>query len=209
MCGWSRNSSGTVPVIRGDRVHLQQVLINLILNAADAMSQQADTSTLTIRSFLTSGGFIQFSVRTLDGGIKVGDEEKIFEPYHTTKQHGLGLGLSVSRSIIVAHGGRLWAENYALGAIFHFTVPPWKDEPDAEISERGNAAVSALLSPGKGRSVSGRSCTTGTIELTDPRAIWLSIEDFDDKVLYYPVVPPNVASGTATLIIAACLSTMR
>lgn len=152
---------GNVPAIRGDRVHLQQVLINLILNAADAMSKQADTSTLTIRSFLTSGGFIQFSVQDTGSGIKVGDEEKIFEPYHTTKQHGLGLGLSVSRSIIVAHGGRLWAENYALGAIFHFTVPPWKDVSDPEISERGNAPVSALLSPGKGRGVAGPSRTAG------------------------------------------------
>lgn len=150
-----------VPVIRGDRVHLQQVLINLILNAADAMSKQAGASTLTIRSFLTCDGFVQFSVQDTGCGIKVGDEEKIFEPYHTTKQQGVGLGLSLSRSIIAAHGGRLWAENCAPGAIFHFTVPPWKDVPDAEMDERGSAPLSTLLVPGKGRSIAAPTRTAG------------------------------------------------
>ena len=123
-----------LPTIRGDRVHLQQVLINLIMNAADAMSRQAGTRTLTIRSCLTTGGIIQLSVQDTGGGITAGDEDKIFEPYHTTKQHGLGLGLSVSRSIIAAHGGRLWAENYASGAIFHFTVPPWADVAGVDVA---------------------------------------------------------------------------
>jgi two-component system, LuxR family, sensor kinase FixL len=115
-----------LPTIRGDRVHLQQVLINLIMNAADAMSRQSGSRTLTIRSSLTSKGLVQYSVQDTGGGIEAGNEEKIFEPYHTTKQHGLGLGLSLSRSIVLAHGGHLWAENQGLGAVLRFTVPPWK-----------------------------------------------------------------------------------
>jgi two-component system, LuxR family, sensor kinase FixL len=115
-----------LPAIRGDRVHLQQVLINLIMNAADAMSRQTGLRTLTIRSGLTTKGLVQYSVHDTGGGIETGNEEKIFEPYHTTKQHGLGLGLSLSRSIVLAHGGHLWAENQALGAVLRFTVPPWK-----------------------------------------------------------------------------------
>jgi len=119
-----------LPSIRGDHVELQQVLINLILNAVDAMSEAANnTRTLTIRSMPVEGKEILISVADTGGGIPSGREEKIFEPYHTTKTRGLGLGLSMSRSIVVAHGGRLWAQNQAPhGATFHFTVPKWQSE---------------------------------------------------------------------------------
>ncbi len=119
-----------LPSIRGDHVELQQVLINLILNAVDAMSEAANnTRTLTIRSMQVEGKEILISVADTGGGIPSGREEKIFEPYHTTKTRGLGLGLSMSRSIVVAHGGRLWAQNQAPhGATFHFTVPKWQSE---------------------------------------------------------------------------------
>jgi signal transduction histidine kinase len=122
--------SAGLPPIRGDQVELQQVLINLILNAVDAMSQAAKIPrTLTIRSTRIAGSEILISVADTGMGIPSGREEKIFEPYHTTKPRGLGLGLSLSRSIVVAHGGRLWAENHAPhGATFHFTVPEWRDD---------------------------------------------------------------------------------
>jgi signal transduction histidine kinase len=122
-----KNFGSGLPSIRGDSVELQQVLINLILNAADAMSQTTENMrTLTIQSTQGEGNEVLISVIDTGCGIPSGREETIFEPYHTTKPRGLGLGLSLSRSIVVAHGGRLWAENQAPhGARFHFTVPEW------------------------------------------------------------------------------------
>jgi len=119
-----------LPSIRGDRVQLQQVLINLILNAGDAMSQAAGNArTLTIHSSRIAADAVEISVADTGGGIRPGHEEKIFEPYHTTKPQGLGLGLSLSRSIVFAHGGSMWAENRTSGgATFHFTIPRWKDD---------------------------------------------------------------------------------
>jgi two-component system, LuxR family, sensor kinase FixL len=125
-----------LPPIRGDRVQLQQVLINLILNARDAMAQSAENArTLTLRSRRAEGNLIQISVSDTGTGIPPGDEEKIFQPYHTTKPQGLGLGLSLSRSIVLAHEGRLWGENQARGgAAFHFTVPVWQGERNAALN---------------------------------------------------------------------------
>jgi signal transduction histidine kinase len=113
-----------LPMIRGDSVQLQQVLINLILNAVDAMSARPqDARTLTLESSSVDDG-VQFTVADTGIGIHQGDEEKIFEPYHSTKPRGLGLGLSLSRSIIFAHGGRMWAENRAAGgAVLSFFIP--------------------------------------------------------------------------------------
>jgi two-component system, LuxR family, sensor kinase FixL len=120
-----------LPAIRGDRVQLQQVLINLILNASDAMSQPADLPhVLTLRSGRAES-HVQISVADTGNGIPPGLQERIFEPYHTTKPQGMGLGLSLSRSIVSAHGGRLWAENQiGGGAVFHFTIPEWNDKVD-------------------------------------------------------------------------------
>jgi two-component system, LuxR family, sensor kinase FixL len=117
-------------LIRGDRVQLQQVLINLIFNAGDAMSGQARSArTLTLRSGRAEANVIEITVADTGTGIPPGSTEKLFEPYYTTKPQGLGLGLSVSRSIVQAHGGRLWAEALAQGgAAFHFTVPVWKGD---------------------------------------------------------------------------------
>lgn len=117
-----------LPSVRGDRVQLQQVLINLIFNASEAMSRQAEkTRILTLKS-RRDGDFVQVSVTDKGCGIPAGHEEAIFERYRTTKSLGLGLGLSLSRSIMVAHGGRLWAENQAGGgAALHFTLPEWTD----------------------------------------------------------------------------------
>jgi two-component system sensor kinase FixL len=119
-----------LPLIRGDRVQLQQVLINLIFNASDAMAHPPENARiLTLRSSRDEGSVIQISVSDTGTGIPPGDEETIFEPYHTTKPQGLGLGLSLSRSIVLAHGGRLWAENQSFGgATFHFAIPEWKGD---------------------------------------------------------------------------------
>jgi two-component system, LuxR family, sensor kinase FixL len=111
--------------ISGDRVQIQQVLLNLILNAADSMSQaKGHERILTIRSRRMADKNIQISVADTGHGIPPGDEEAIFESYYTTKPEGLGLGLSLSRSIVDAHGGQLWAESQgANGATFHCTIP--------------------------------------------------------------------------------------
>jgi len=136
-----------LPAIRGDSVQLQQVLINLILNAVDAMSERAQNArTLTLTSCRLGDDRIRFSVADTGDGIAAGSEEKIFEPYHTTKPRGLGLGLSLSRSIVLAHGGRLWAENRpAGGAVLHFAIPEWKSEGNpsdvAANSADGRAAL--------------------------------------------------------------------
>jgi two-component system, LuxR family, sensor kinase FixL len=116
-----------LPSIRGDSVQLQQVLINLILNAVDAMSGKAqDARILTVGFRRLKDNSVRFSVADTGTGIAPGDEEKIFEPYHTTKPRGLGLGLSLSRSIVLAHGGRMWAENRPDGgAVFRFSIPEW------------------------------------------------------------------------------------
>ena len=114
-----------LPLIRGDRIQLQQVLINLILNAIDAMSHQADCDrTITLRTEETEQCFAQISVADTGTGVQSGAEDQIFQPYYTTKPNGLGLGLSLSRAILLAHGGQLWSENGAFGgAIFYLAVP--------------------------------------------------------------------------------------
>lgn len=117
-----------LPSVLGDRVQLQQVLINLMFNASEAMSRETQKiRRLTLKSH-RAGSFVQISVADSGDGILAGDEEKIFERYHTTKSQGLGLGLSLSRSIVLAHGGRMWAENQAAGgAALHFTLLEWKE----------------------------------------------------------------------------------
>jgi PAS domain S-box-containing protein len=132
-----------LPRIRGDRVQLQQVLINLVLNATDAMAQAAGgIRTLTPSSSVDPDGGVRISVADSGVGIAPGTEEQIFQPYHTTKPQGLGLGLSVSRSIMRAHGGHLWAENGASGgAIFHFIVPAWSDNTEGKSGDWGSKLI--------------------------------------------------------------------
>ena len=115
--------------ISGDPVQLQQVLLNLILNAVESMSKPTNNErTLTLRSCRMGDNDIQLSVADTGPGIAPGDEEAIFESYYTTKPEGLGLGLSLSRSIVTAHGGHLRADCHATsGATFHCTIPRSRD----------------------------------------------------------------------------------
>jgi two-component system, sensor histidine kinase and response regulator len=109
--------------VRGDRVQLQQVLINLIVNSIDAMRTLTDRPReLLIKSAKQSDGVL---VQVQDSGPGMGPEvaDRIFEPFFTTKAEGIGMGLSISRSIIESHGGRLWAVAVPNGALFEFTVP--------------------------------------------------------------------------------------
>jgi C4-dicarboxylate-specific signal transduction histidine kinase len=114
-----------VATVRGDRVQLQQVLLNLILNAVDAMSSAEEGAReLTISTEPSRTEGVLVAVRDSGPGINPEHLDRIFKPFHTTKTSGLGMGLSICRSIIDAHGGRLWAEaNQPRGAILQFTLP--------------------------------------------------------------------------------------
>jgi PAS domain S-box-containing protein len=114
-----------LPVIQGDRVQLQQVMLNLIINAVEAMRGVSDGPRELLISTGTSDiGDVRGAVRDSGPGLTPAALERLFEPFYTTKPGGLGLGLSICRSIIEAHGGRLWASaNVPHGAIFQFTLP--------------------------------------------------------------------------------------
>ena len=120
----SRLAEG-LPLVRGRRVELQQVLLNLILNAIEAMGSMGDgPRQLSISTEMTAGGDIHIAVRDSGPGLAPAIQQNLFKAFHTTKPNGLGLGLSISRSIVEAHGGRLWAgANTPRGTVFQFSLP--------------------------------------------------------------------------------------
>ncbi len=120
--------SQDLPRVCGDRVQLQQVLLNLVMNGMDAMNTIEESQRiLIIRGRReTRDGSSGTLLRVLDAGIgfKPDEMDRLFEPFYTTKPHGMGMGLTISRSIIEAHGGRLWAEpNSGPGATFLISLP--------------------------------------------------------------------------------------
>jgi C4-dicarboxylate-specific signal transduction histidine kinase len=114
-----------LPLIEGDRVQLQQVMLNLINNAVQAMSAVGvESRELVITASKTEPSGIRVAVRDSGPGLDPESFERAFEAFYTTKPGGLGMGLSLCRSIIEAHGGRLWASaNVPRGAAFQFTIP--------------------------------------------------------------------------------------
>lgn len=113
-----------LPAVRGDRVHIEQVLLNLILNAAEAMADNDPHDRRIDISVVREIGVLRVSVADSGTGIARDQLERIFEAFYTTKRSGLGLGLAICRSIILAHGGRLWAtSDGSHGSKFHFTLP--------------------------------------------------------------------------------------
>jgi PAS domain S-box-containing protein len=125
----TRFPDGLAPV-QGDRVQLQQVVLNLILNAVEAMSSvEAEARELLISTEQNQTGDILVAVRDSGPGIDPKHVERVFEAFYTTKSSGVGMGLSICRSIIDAHGGRLWADvNEPHGAAFQFTLPSAEEE---------------------------------------------------------------------------------
>jgi C4-dicarboxylate-specific signal transduction histidine kinase len=114
-----------IPTVVGDRVQLQQVLVNLILNGADAMNTVADRPRRLIVRSGADNGVVSVDVEDSGIGLAADRPERMFEAFYSTKPNGLGMGLSISRSIVEAHGGRLWATpNDGPGATLHFTLPP-------------------------------------------------------------------------------------
>lgn len=114
-----------LPHVQADRVQLQQVILNLILNAVEAMgSVEKRVRTLSVSTEQHQSGGVLASVRDSGPGIDPGHLDRVFDPFYTTKSSGVGMGLSICRSIIIAHGGKLWADaNPSGGAIFRLTLP--------------------------------------------------------------------------------------
>ena len=113
-----------LPRVPADRVQMQQVLMNLVFNACEAMSERPrDERNVTIVTRSTAGGEVAIAVADQGTGIPEGKEEQLFEPFYTSKRHGLGLGLTICRTIVAAHGGALWAANNPdRGATFHIVL---------------------------------------------------------------------------------------
>ncbi|MBC8738218.1 PAS domain S-box protein [Paraburkholderia sp. UCT31] len=118
-----------LPLVEGDRVQLQQVLLNLLINAMEVMSGVSDgVRELRISTARADSGCVLVTVLDSGPGFAADSAERLFAPFYTTKSTGLGMGLPICRSIVEAHGGRLWASaNVPRGAIFQFTVPAHPD----------------------------------------------------------------------------------
>jgi two-component system sensor kinase FixL len=139
----SQLGTGDLPPAMTDRVQLQQVLLNLIVNACDAMeSNPPHDRTLTLTTSIAQG---EIHIGVLDCGVGLPDDvETLFQPFHTTKHGGLGMGLSICRTLVTSHGGRLWAERRAeRGAAFYVALP--LAEEDAA-STRAPSAASTIPS---------------------------------------------------------------
>ena len=125
-----------LPLVEGDRVQLQQVLLNLLINGREAMDGASDR-TLTLRTVALIDGGVEVSVTDRGSGIPPENLERIFEPFVSAKPEGLGLGLAICRTIVTAHHGRLWATNNAdRGASLHFTLRP----PKTSVPAAGSAS---------------------------------------------------------------------
>jgi signal transduction histidine kinase len=110
------------PKIVADRVQLQQVFMNLMLNAVEAMQDTGGELTITARP--NPEGQLVVSISDTGVGLPAENTERIFDAFHTTKPKGTGMGLAITRSIVESHGGRVWATaNERAGATFHFTLP--------------------------------------------------------------------------------------
>jgi PAS domain S-box-containing protein len=139
-----------LPAVRGDRIQLQQVILNLLRNASDAMSTIDDRPReLLIRTERDEGNRVRVSIKDLGVGFQPQSPDRLFEAFYTTKNDGMGIGLSVSRAIIESHQGRLWAaENDGPGATFSFSIPCRREEgltyndesPASRMASAGEAA---------------------------------------------------------------------
>ena len=118
-----------LPTIHGDRIQLQQVLLNLVMNGCDAMADVPTGRELTLRTRADAGGGVVVQVSDVGRGIPAEDLERIFTPFVSSKSDGMGLGLAVCTTIIESHRGKLWASNNVeRGASLHFRLPPLSDE---------------------------------------------------------------------------------
>jgi PAS domain S-box-containing protein len=139
-----------LPSVTGDRVQLQQVILNLLLNASDAMSGIDDRPRqIVVRTERDAGDAVRLSVEDAGAGFGPDVADRLFDAFYTTKTGGMGIGLSVSRSIIASHRGRLWATpNDGPGATFSFSIPP-RPKGAADAGRQGVTATPAASDPGR------------------------------------------------------------
>jgi C4-dicarboxylate-specific signal transduction histidine kinase len=113
-----------LPSIRGDRVQLQQVLVNLLINAGQAMSEQAGPRIVTLRACRPEVGSLDITVKDTGPGIEADNLARLFEPFFTTKQGGMGMGLAICRTTVESHGGQMTVDSSpGSGATFRLTLP--------------------------------------------------------------------------------------
>lgn len=132
-----------LPRVDGDRTQLQQVILNLILNAIEAMGAiDEGTRELRINTEREADGGVLVTVRDSGPGLDLADTERVFTAFYTTKPKGMGMGLAICRSMVEAHGGRMWASaNEPRGAVFQFTLPLQRDESVPARQVRPNPAA--------------------------------------------------------------------
>lgn len=152
-----------LPPVTGDRVQLQQVILNLVRNASEAMSDvDGRVRELVIRTDADQRGGVRLSVRDVGVGLNSSDMDKLFQLFYTTKSDGMGIGLSVSRSIIESHQGRLWAApNDGPGATFGFSLP------------RGRTALQGSVNP----DVARERAATNVVVVDDDLSVRESLPD--------------------------------
>ena len=124
--------AGDLPPVRGDRVQLQQVILNLLRNAVDAMRSVHDRTRQLVVRTARDKHCVRLSVEDAGTGFNPETSERLFELFHSTKREGMGVGLSISRSIVETHHGRLWATlNDRYGATFSFSIPSGLDDTES------------------------------------------------------------------------------
>ena len=140
----------TLSTAFGDRIQLQQVIMNLLMNGTQAMSTVSDRRELLVRARDHEAGQILVSVKDTGIGFAPDDETRLFQAFFTTKNEGMGMGLSISRTIIEAHGGRIWASNNPdAGVTFHFTLPAIEEAAamSAPADSRDSSGARRSVSP--------------------------------------------------------------
>jgi C4-dicarboxylate-specific signal transduction histidine kinase len=134
----SINRTPVLPLVRGDRIQIQQVLINMVRNACDAMSAvHWSQHRLVVRTSRRSDGSVVVTVADNGAGLAESLRDNLFEPFVTTKRNGMGLGLTISRAIISGHRGEIWFEdNPGGGSIFGFSLPARKGGAHGKAEQR-------------------------------------------------------------------------
>jgi signal transduction histidine kinase len=136
------NLSEQLPTIFGNEVQLQQVILNLVMNAIDSMNS-AEPRILSINTEMVGQNAVHVSVADTGSGISVANLNRIFKPMFTTKAHGMGMGLSICKSIIESHGGKIWVSAGASrGSIFQFELPVYQSGDKSDWSDRTSATLS-------------------------------------------------------------------
>jgi signal transduction histidine kinase len=154
-------------LVSGDPIHLQQVILNLLMNGMEAIGSAASSErTITARTALLEGAVVEVAIEDSGPGIPPDKVEQIFEPFFTTKDAGMGMGLAITRTIVVSHGGRIWAANRPEGgAVIRFIVPLAKmDRGAALVQGSANRAESVVAGP----RVSGAFDATSACSVAGP-----------------------------------------